>query len=806
MLDSAMKISLTLVAFDKMSKVIRDSVTKSNSEFDKMKHKIQDVSANLEKIGKAATIAGGALLGMSAVNLKMAADFEKGMANVSTLIDTNIENFGAMKNEVLEIARRTPVELDGLTSALYDIRSAGISADMQFKVLERSAQLGITGLGSTSEAVDLVTSSINAFNLQGEKAEKVYDTIFKTVKFGKTTISGIAQGFGSVAGTVAAAGIELDDYLAAVSALTTTGQPAAQAHHQLKAAIAGMTRESKESVAVFRSLGVNNFKELIQKSGGMVNAFKAITDKVHGNDSAILELFGSTMAYNAVVGLTTKQSQSYIETLDSMRNGANLLNEGYQKQFNTEHSQLQRLKNLSQVLSIELGEALSPFFKKVLDFGEAALGFFGKLSPRTKSFIAISMAGLGVLASGLGIACLAGSKLLSFYGGFIEKARTLTPLLVQNTAKILENVGLNSTAHNISYGFKIAQSGDKMGLGSAFSIKNGIFADIRRLDKNLKEGITKSFKELPGNIAKSAAALKEWSVNSVRAIPNVVVSGLNGFKNAFLGIPGMIQKAIISFRAFSITLLTSPIGWIALAIGAVVFVIYKYWKPITAFFKGLWNGLKAGLQPLMPLFKRMAVALEPVLKPIRAIVEWFKKLIKPVEDTGGKAEAMGVKFGKAIAGIIVKFVELIAKVVEFGAKIGSMLAGGIIKSFEKVKKAIGGLTQIIRDHLPHSPAKTGPLKDLNKIKLVETIASTIKPMPLVNAMNKSLGIMTSGFKANIGRIGTGGSTNFVIHYSPTISMPNGSNKEEFSKLLKQHKDEVLNLIRKEYERKERLAY
>jgi hypothetical protein len=73
-------------------------------------------------------------------------------------------------------------------------------------------------------------------------------------------------------------------------------------------------------------------------------------------------------------------------------------------------------------------------------------------------------------------------------------------------------------------------------------------------------------------------------------------------------------------------------------------------------------------------------------------------------------------------------------------------------------------------------------------------------------MNKSLGIMTSGFKANIGRIGTGGSTNFVIHYSPTISMPNGSNKEEFSKLLKQHKDEVLNLIRKEYERKERLAY
>lgn len=140
------------------------------------------------------------------------------------------------------------------------------------------------------------------------------------------------------AGTVAAAGIELDNYLAAVAALTTTGQPSAQAHHQLKATISGMIRESDEAVKVFKSLGAKNFKDLIQKSGGMVNAFKAITDKVHGNDSAILDLFGSTMAYNAVVGLTTKQSKSYLETLDSMRNGANLFNGGYQKQFDTEHA------------------------------------------------------------------------------------------------------------------------------------------------------------------------------------------------------------------------------------------------------------------------------------------------------------------------------------------------------------------------------------------------------------------------------------------------------------------------------------
>lgn len=798
MLDSMMKVSLTLVAFDKMSKVIRDAVNTSNSEFDKMQNKIKNLASDLEKVGKAATIVGGSLMAFSAANLKLAADFSTGMTNVSTLIDTNVENFDAMKEEVLQIAKRTPVALDGLTSALYDIRSAGISANMQFEVLEKSAQLGLTGLGSTSEAVDLVTSSLNAFNLKGKEAEKLYDTIFKTVKFGKTTISGIAQGFGSVAGTVAASNIKLDDYLAAVAALTTTGQPAAQAHHQLKAAIAGMLRETDDSKKVFNTLGVKSFKELIQKSGGMVNAFKAITNCVGGNESAILSLFGSTMAYNAVLGLTTKQNKAYVETLNSMRYGVSLIDEGYQKQYNTEHAMMQRLKNMSQVIGIQLGEALAPAFGKVLDFGESTLNLLDKMSPQMKSFVAISIAGLGILATSFGIACLMGSKLLKFYGGFLSRARELTPVLVQNSASILESMGLKTTAQNLTLGYNLK--------GGA-NIGSELFSDIKRIDNNLRKGIVTGFKDFPSNVSKSAIALKDWTVTSVKAIPANFVNGLKAFKTGFLNIPNLIKNAVIAFRTFSITLLTSPLGWIAVAIGVVALVIYKYWKPIAGFFKGLWQGLVVGLKPLMPLFKQIGTAIEPILKPIKAVFNWFKKLIQPVEDTGGKAEAMGVRVGKAIAEIIVKLTELVAKAFECGRKITSMLAEGIMSGLAKVKNCIVKVAQVIRDHLPHSPAKTGPLKDLNKVKIVETIASTIKPMPLKNAMTKTLSFMTNGtLNVSKGKIGTSSGASFVVQYNPTITISGTESKEEFVKLLKRHKDEVVNIMKREFERKERLAY
>ena len=51
MLDTMMKVSLTLVAFDKMSRVIRDAVNKSNDEFDKLQQKIKNTSDMLDKLG-----------------------------------------------------------------------------------------------------------------------------------------------------------------------------------------------------------------------------------------------------------------------------------------------------------------------------------------------------------------------------------------------------------------------------------------------------------------------------------------------------------------------------------------------------------------------------------------------------------------------------------------------------------------------------------------------------------------------------------------------------------------------------------
>jgi len=305
-------------------------------------------------------------------------------------------------------------------------------------VLEGSAKLAVTGLSTTQEAADVVTSSINAFGLKGAEQQRIYDLLFKTVKNGKTTISGLAQGFGAVAGTVANAGVQIDEYFASVAALTTTGLPAAQAHTQLRAVIAGLTRDTEQSSAVFRKLGAKDYKDLIQQSGGLVPALGRIKQALGGNDAEMLKLFGSTEALNAVLGLTGEQAKIFNATLSDMRDGANAIDPAFAKQSGTDAARQIMDMNKFRDATIKAGNAILPVMTQVMGVVANVATSFSNLSPGTQSFI----------IGALGIAAAVG-PLLVVIGGLVSIFGTLT------IAASILGVGVGTLA-GVLFGIPIA--------------------------------------------------------------------------------------------------------------------------------------------------------------------------------------------------------------------------------------------------------------------------------------------------------------------------------------------------------------
>jgi len=281
---------------DKLSpgtKKMAGNVERSMARMERSMRKTSEAAFGLSK---RSAMVGLAIVAPMALLANEAVKFEASMSKVSTLIDTNVESIDSIGDSVLDLSKKLPVPIEELTASLYDIRSAGISAENQFTTLEASAMLAVSGLSTAEEATNITTSALNSFAAEGLSANDTANLLFKTVKFGKTTVAELSQAFGANAAIVSSSGTTLADFSAATAAITTTGTPAAQAQNQIKASIIALQKPTADMIKVFEKLGVTTEKELIQKNGGLVGGFEAVNGAIEEMGLNAAKTWSSTNA------------------------------------------------------------------------------------------------------------------------------------------------------------------------------------------------------------------------------------------------------------------------------------------------------------------------------------------------------------------------------------------------------------------------------------------------------------------------------------------------------------------------------
>ena len=147
--------------------------------------------------------------------------------------------------------------------------------------------------------------------------------------------------------------------------------------------------------------------------------------------------------------------------------------------------------------------------------------------------------------------------------------------------------------------------------------------------------------------------------------------------------------------------------------------------------------------------------------------------------------------------------------VKAGANIMTSIWEGIKSMASKPVQAVQDVVKKIREFLPFSPAKRGPLMDLHRVKIIETIAQSVKPAPLVKAMQVTTAaamlavtpviakpIEPLKVNSTINSQSGVGSNSVSVVYNPSITIASGSNqdKQAFTDLLKQHKDDIARMV------------
>jgi len=318
---------------------------------------------NLKTIFAVVAAAGA---GAVASAVRSFADYEDQLAIINTVANLSAQELTDLGVSLRKTAMESGVFLEDLTSGYYDLVSAGIAAKDAQTVLNAAVKLGIGGLASTGESINLLTTALNAYGLKTKDVERVTNGFAQSIAAGATTASEIAASFGRVAPTAAAAGIEIEELQATIAQMTVKGIPAAEVATAVRNAITALQRPTKELDKAQAKLGIN-FKNLARNKGLAV-AYQELSKYAKENGVEMIDLVGRVEAVQFALSTTGPEFKAYNENLRavrrSSRDGGVAARQMAQRQ-DTLARTFSRLRETVRDTVLIFGEKLAPAINRI---------------------------------------------------------------------------------------------------------------------------------------------------------------------------------------------------------------------------------------------------------------------------------------------------------------------------------------------------------------------------------------------------------------------------------------------------------
>ena len=354
------------------SKRIFDIIFKTKGT-DRAKNAVKGIGGALVTLTKVSVLAGA---GIAALSVKLAGDFSKNLREVSTLMDnTSEKSIKKMSKELRLLSQTSGLALSSLSKAKYDVVSAGFSdASESAQILAASTQLAVGGVTSAAAAADILTTSLNAYGLEAHNVNDVSDTLFTTVRLGKTTMDELAGSLGTVLPVAKSAGISFATIGAAMASLTAGGINTAESTTALRGAIIALTAPTDAAKKSMEQAGIEA-KKFDDGSFDLLSTIK----QFEGMDPAALRKFIPDIRASVAISALSNNVEGLSKNLSAfeLRTGAS--ETAFNKMAGEFNTQMAMLKNTSQSVMIEIGNVIIDAILPSVKQANEALATMGEI-------------------------------------------------------------------------------------------------------------------------------------------------------------------------------------------------------------------------------------------------------------------------------------------------------------------------------------------------------------------------------------------------------------------------------------------
>ena len=316
---------------------------------------------------KIMTAAAGAF---AAVAGKAAVDFQDDMAQVFTLLPgVSGPAMSEMSDQVLEFSKKIGILPDEIIPGIYDALSAGVPQKNLFEFMEVAGRAAIGGNLEVADAVDLLSTAVNAYAETGLSAAEASDIFFTTVRLGKTTVPELQAAFSKVGPVAAALGIGLEEIGAGMSVLTAGGEPTSSAATKMAAALAELGKDGTKASKSFEDLSGVVFSDFVAQGGTFTEAVGIMSD----SGLSFLDMFSSKEAAFGAMGLAVDDAESLQAALAEMNGAAGATDSAYEMMSGTVQFSIEKIKASVSAITIQLGSKFLPVLAVVAGYIAANL-------------------------------------------------------------------------------------------------------------------------------------------------------------------------------------------------------------------------------------------------------------------------------------------------------------------------------------------------------------------------------------------------------------------------------------------------
>lgn len=468
--------------------------------------------------------AGGQLAGIAKSAVSIGSAFETSLAKVTTIADTSKLSTQQLSDQITAMSSKMGVAASDIAEATYQAISAGQDTSNAVAFAWQASKLAAAGFTSSSSAVDILTTALNAYGMSADQATHVSDVLLTTQNLGKTSVDELSASMGKVIPLAAAYGVSVENLSSGLAVMTANGIATAEATTYTKSMLNELGDSGSTVGKILQKQTGKSFAQLNAEGKSLGDVLQILYNSVGGNSTAFAGLWSSVEAGTGALSLASGGADKFNSVLSQMQDSAGATEAAYETMTDTFQHKVESLQTLAENLGISLYNSMEGSLSDVAQWGidcltqlstalteggpEAMLQAAGEILSDLASGIAEQLPGL--MTTGVEIITQLAEDIVAATPAMLDTAAEVLGALVQGIIDATPD--LITSATEVVTGFV-----DYLGDNADAIVDAGV-----QLMESLVTGIANN---LPALITSAAGLIAKFAAALIEHLPDIFSCG-----------------------------------------------------------------------------------------------------------------------------------------------------------------------------------------------------------------------------------------------------------------------------------------